>query len=243
MGHQSADAVVTTSEAAPACHQGNKLVAADLLPVLPAGAVRINLAEQLDGPLGEFGSRFWALITSHSPLWNQHFSQKSRIKRVQYSDRYLHSPLTARLLGELLTELVDQGMADQAALQVNVKKLEFNAPQHEAIYNSWQTENDRKAAITLLLEEGYLGPSWQGSIEVNISDKAATGHGRELVVTFEDGSERYLLLDMGLGYWRSQGSAPFDFSAQVQRQVELIAGSTAQLIAPASGLHSYIIAG
>ncbi|MGU5712524.1 DEAD/DEAH box helicase [Aeromonas caviae] len=235
--------VVTTSEAAPACHQGNKLAAADLLPVLPAGAVRINLAEQLDGPLGEFGSRFWALITSHSPLWNQRFSQKSRIKRVQYSDRYLHSPLTTRLLGELLTELVDQGMADQAALQVNVKKLGFNAPQHEAIYNSWQTENDRKEAITLLLEEGYLGPSWQGNIEVNISDKAATGHGRELVVTFEDGSERYLLLDMGLGYWRSQGSAPFDFAAPVQRQVELIAGSTAQLIAPASGLHSYIIAG
>ena len=163
--------------------------------------------------------------------------------RVQYSDRYLHSPFTARLLGELLTELVEQGIADQAALQINVKKLDFNTPQHDALYNSWQSEADRQAAITMLLEEGYVGPSWQGSIDLNSGDKSATGHGRELVVTFEDGSEAYLLLDMGLGYWRCQGASYFDFDQPVARQVELIAAHTAKLVSPESGLESYIIAG
>lgn len=235
--------VVTTRDTAAVWHSGSPLAVDALLPALPAGAVRINLADQLDGPLAGFGSRFWALITRHSPVWKTAFAQKRLITRVQYSDRYLHSPFTARLLGELLTELVDQGMVEQAALQINVKTLEFNAPRHDALYNSWQREEDRQEALTLLLQEGYLGPSWQGPIDVNTGDKSATGHGRELVVTFTDGTEGYLLLDMGLGYWRSQGTAPFEFAAHVTRQVELIAGSTAQLVAPANGLHSYIIAG
>ena len=242
-GFSALTPVVTTSKSIPAGHEGTRMTADELLPAIPAGAVRINLADQLDGPLAGFGSRFWTLITRHSSVWKKAFTKKRQIVRVQYSDRYLHSPFTARLLGELLTELVEQGIADQAALQINVKKLDFNTPQHDALYNSWQSEADRQAAITMLLEEGYVGPSWQGSIDLNSGDKSATGHGRELVVTFEDGSEAYLLLDMGLGYWRCQGASYFDFDQPVARQVELIAAHTAKLVSPESGLESYIIAG
>ncbi|MCM4201674.1 hypothetical protein MMS56_29100, partial [Escherichia coli] len=40
---------------------------------------------------------------------------------------YLNSPFTARLLGEILTELVEQGMAERASLTVCVKKLDYNS--------------------------------------------------------------------------------------------------------------------
>lgn len=37
-------------------------------------------------------------------------------------------------------------------------------------------------------------------------------HGSELTVTFSDGSEHYVLLDMELSYWRCTGDTFFDFS-------------------------------
>ncbi|MGJ3448302.1 VasL domain-containing protein [Enterobacter sp. PTB] len=79
---------------------GNALSPEELLPELPAGAVRINLSHQLDGPLEGFGSRFWALISSQHPFWKRVFNEKREIAQVQYSDRYVNSPFTARLLGE-----------------------------------------------------------------------------------------------------------------------------------------------
>lgn len=97
------------------------LSAEDLLPALPTGAVRINLCEQLDGPLEGFGSRFWSLVTQQHAGWKQAFTRHKEITHVEYSDRYLNSPFTARLLGEILTELVEQGMAERASLTVCVK--------------------------------------------------------------------------------------------------------------------------
>ncbi|XBY09632.1 hypothetical protein ABR759_09630 [Escherichia coli] len=43
---------------------GQILSAEDLLPALPTGAVRINLCEQLDGPLEGFWFAF--LVVSHA---------------------------------------------------------------------------------------------------------------------------------------------------------------------------------
>ena len=235
--------VVTSRGSSPRSFTGPELSAETLLPALPSGTVRINLGNQLDGSLNGFGSRFWALISSHSPLWKKAFSQRREIVRVEYSDRYLNSPFTARLFGELLTELVEQGMADQASLLLNVKQLEYSSRHHDSMYNVWLNESDRKQVISQLLQDGYLGPSWQGSLDISVGDNRSTGHGRELCVTFRDGGEGYLLLDMGLGYWRCLGAAPFDFQERIPRQVELIAGSPARLVAPESGLGSYIIAG
>ena len=62
-------------------------------------------------------------------------------------------------------------------------------------------------------------------------------------MSFKDGSEGYLLLDTGLGYWRCQGDSFFDFEEHPSRQVEIVASSRANLVAPDNGLRSYIIVG
>jgi DEAD/DEAH box helicase domain-containing protein len=222
---------------------GDALSPEELLPELPAGAVRINLSHQLDGPLDGFGSRFWALISSQHPFWKRAFTEKREIAQVQYSDRYVNSPFTARLLAELLTELVEQGMAERAALSISVKKLDYSSRQHDLLFNAWLNEQDREQVVRTLLEEGYLGPAWSGNISWFIGDNRTTDHGRELTVSFKDGSEGYLLLDMGLGYWRCQGDSFFDFEEHLSRQVEIVASSRANLIAPDNGLRSYIIVG
>ena len=97
--------------------------------------------------------------------------------------------------------------------------------------------------MTTLLEEGYLGPAWSGKISWLAGDNQNTDHGRELTVTFSDGSEHYVLLDMGLSYWRCTGDTFFDFSGRIPNQVESLATCRALVIAPDNGLKSYIIAG
>ena len=217
--------------------------AEDLLPALPAGAVRINLSQQLDGQVEGFGSRFWALIAQQHAGWKKVFTNGREITHIHYSDRYLNSPFTVRLLGEILTELVEQGLAERAELTVSVKKLEYSSRQHDSLYNAWLDEQDRQQVMTTLLEEGYLGPAWSGKISWLAGDNQNTDHGRELTVTFSDGSEHYVLLDMGLSYWRCTGDTFFDFSGRIPNQVERLATCRALVIAPDNGLKSYIIAG
>lgn len=140
-------------------YPGNALSLEELLPKLPAEAVRIHLSHQLDGPLEGFGARFWALISSQHPFWERAFTEKREIAQVQYSDRYVNSPFTARLLAELLTELVEQGMAERAALSISVKKLDYSSRQHDSLFNAWLNEQDREQVLRTLLDEGYLGPA------------------------------------------------------------------------------------
>jgi len=242
-GQSATTPVVSCQVSAAKDYPGNALSPEELLPKLPAGAVRIHLSHQLDGPLEGFGARFWALISSQHPFWKRAFTEKREIAQVQYSDRYVNSPFTARLLAELLTELVEQGMAERAALSISVKKLDYSSRQHDSLFNAWLNEQDREQVVRTLLEEGYLGPAWSGNISWFIGDNRTTDHGRELTVSFKDGSEGYLLLDMGLGYWRCQGDSFFDFEEHPSRQVEIVASSRANLIAPDNGLRSYIIVG
>ncbi|HBE6204429.1 TPA: DEAD/DEAH box helicase [Escherichia coli] len=242
-GQSASSPVVTLKGTSGKTFSGQTLSAEDLLPALPTGAVRINLCEQLDGPLEGFGSRFWSLVTQQHAGWKQAFTRHKEITHVEYSDRYLNSPFTARLLGEILTELVEQGMAERASLTVCVKKLDYNSRQHDALYNAWLNEEDRQQVVTTLLEEGYLGPAWPGAISWLTGDNQSTEHGRELTVTFSDGSQHYVLLDMGLSYWRCIEDTFFDFALRVPQQVERLANTRARAVAPGNDLRSYIIAG
>ena len=242
-GQSASSPVVTLKGTSRKIFSGQILSAEDLLPALPAGTVRINLCEQLDGPLEGFGSRFWSLVTQQHAGWKQAFTRHKEITHVEYSDRYLNSPFTARLLGEILTELVEQGMAERASLTVCVKKLDYNSRQHDSLYNAWLNEEDRQQVVTTLLEEGYLGPAWPGAISWLTGDNQSTEHGRELTVTFSDGSQHYVLLDMGLSYWRCIEDTFFDFALRVPQQVERLANTRARAVAPGNDLRSYIIAG
>ncbi|XBY09633.1 hypothetical protein ABR759_09635 [Escherichia coli] len=89
--------------------------------------------------------------------------------------------------------------------------MDYNSRQHDALYNAWLNEEDRQQVVTTLLEEGYLGPAWLGAISWLTGDNQSTEHGRELTVTFSDGSQHYVLLDMGLSYWRCIEDTFFDF--------------------------------
>lgn len=242
-GQSASSPVVTLKGTSGKTFSGQTLSAEDLLPALPTGAVRINLCEQLDGPLEGFGSRFWSLVTQQHAGWKQAFTRHKEITHVEYSDRYLNSPFTARLLGEILTELVEQGMAERASLTVCVKKLDYNSRQHDALYNAWLNEEDRQQVVTTLLEEGYLGPAWPGAISWLTGDNQSMEHGRELTVTFSDGSQHYVLLDMGLSYWRCIEDTFFDFALRVPQQVERLANTRARAVAPGNDLRSYVIAG
>ncbi|MES1653173.1 hypothetical protein, partial [Escherichia coli] len=83
-GQSASSPVVTLKGTSGKTFLGQILSAEDLLPALPTGAVRINLCEQLDGPLEGFGSRFWSLVTQQHAGWKQAFTRHKEITHVEY---------------------------------------------------------------------------------------------------------------------------------------------------------------
>ena len=128
----------------------------------PPGRVRINLSQQLDGQVEGFGSRFWALIAQQHAGWKKVLLMDAKLLTSIIVIVISIAHFTVRLLGEILTELVEQGLAERAELTVSVKSWEYSSRQHDSLYNAWLDEQDRQQVMTTLLEEGYLGPAWSG---------------------------------------------------------------------------------
>ena len=57
---------------------------------------------------------------------------------------------------------------------------------------------------------------------IKLEEPRSLPHGRTLELEYDDGGRVELLLDQGLGFWRVRGRAPFDFNANVVRQVEAV---------------------
>lgn len=79
-----------------------------ILPAKATNAVErvkdIQIHKQLNGPLSQFGQRFWdVLFNDHEEA--QSLMNNTRITGVHYTDRYLQNPVALALLGSILRPL------------------------------------------------------------------------------------------------------------------------------------------
>lgn len=222
---------------------GRKLTLEELTPVIQAGASRIDFTHELDGKAEGFGERFWQLVGKHCPQLMDKLGSDCAIASVEYSDRYLKSPFSVLLLAELVTEIGKLGDASGARLQISANELIGSPTPPTRLHQDWQHEHHRQGVMNQLLEEGYLGPSWQGTIEWTTSNQKVIDHGRELKICFSDGSVGFILFDHGFGYWRCQNRSGFDFSDSLEQQAQRLAAGPIPMFAPDNGLSSYVIAG
>lgn len=209
-----------------------------------AADVRVDFQDQLDSDIGEFGTVFWNFIEKNHPPLMDKIKSGVAVKKVSYNDRFLKNPSTVRILGEIITKLNEITDCYNAELFVSANSVESGTSNQQLVFNDWCEDNDRKGVISSLLSEGYLGASWEGSITLRAGDprKGEIGHARELSIEFVDGTSGYILFDYGLGFWKIDGYAKFDFFADTEAQAERLAAMNYKIVAP-NFLSSYLVIG
>jgi len=168
-----------------------------------------EIGGELDGPVAGFGARFRELIRAANPDLAHAFDEPS--VELVYTDRYLLSPLTVRLLGELLA-----GFAGPAT-RIEVRTL-ATRPGGESkggvrIDKDWRSMADRD----LILRTTLGGISPLASLETSL----AVPHRRRLDFRTNAASGT-IFFDQGVGSWRTANETSFDFGDTPNGQIEQI---------------------
>ena len=179
--------------------------ASDRLVALSSGNARlIRAGKQLDGPAANFGRAFWQLLANEAPLTITAI-QTHKVRTITYSDRYLLTPLSTRLLVEVIRKMPG---AKAASLKVSTGRLLRTERQGWAVFHTFDQDSVRR---------DVLGAMFPGA-RIDIRDKAELPHARFFELQLGDGGNLTILLDQGFGAWRADGSPKHDFGAEPARQ-------------------------
>lgn len=168
-------------------------------------SAHVDIQHQFDGPVAGFGKAFWKAVV---PLRPQAFAGKRPVARVAYSDRYLRTPLSVRLLAGILHAMPGRN----GATAVEVVSEQGSGADREpprALHHTWPEDTTRSAVLRTLLP----------GASVSLRPKEACPHARSLRLAFADGTAVTIHLDQGLGAWRTPGRpVRFDGEAEPARQ-------------------------
>lgn len=192
-------------------------VALDAL--LPMSGTRFfEFGDGLDGTVAAFGP---ALSGRLLPAIRAAVGTAA-LARIGYEDRYLQSPLVARLMTEALAALRDGLAAPGEAIPLRIVTNPFRANDRQpfAPDHDWQWDEDRRTVLTAL-------PQARGFV-VDLDERGAA-HGRTMTLTFADGAVVRVVLDQGFGVWRTPRFARFDFGDAADRQALKIGAYSAMI--------------
>lgn len=173
-------------------------------------------------PADQFGKRFVSKLKEQmeaAELW-----RPGQLIGIEYTDRYLNSPLPMILFlrtCENLAAVLKAG--DNVPVGVTVQPLRQDRSPY-LISHDWEYEDDR------LYTAVALGDKMGLSVSLTSTDHAA--HGRKMVLEYIDGQKVLIFLDQGFGYWRVTAKLPrHDFKASPASQ----ASDLFRSIVPVSG--------
>ena len=217
--------------------------------VLLAGEIRpksgdtgdreIVVHREFDGSLKEFGKKFWTTILSQHAGTAQVLDNKAeKLATIEYSDRYLFTPLAVALLIEVvacLRQALGQARCEGVLVSIVTTGVRGSGDNraYGTVYADWTSTKDRDAVARLAF--GRVGIQ----CTVSVPDRMVQ-HGRALVLSFASGNVLTIRLDQGISYWRTgkQGSASRKFSTSfdfMQASPEEQARAVASLDLPIQG--------
>lgn len=166
------------------------------------GTVKIRVTRELDGAVNEFGERFMGLLHKEAP---QAFEQlkAADLESVRYSDRYLVTPWSLVLLGEIL-----RSVARGAAVPLRVDALRGSPTERGRgrIFHNWTIPSAQVATMKDWLQK--IGFS---AVQVELAPSSRVmPHFRQLMLRYRSGTELAIDFDQGMGYWDARLERPFD---------------------------------
>jgi DEAD/DEAH box helicase domain-containing protein len=194
----------------------------------PAGAAALSLTRELDGSAGGFGQRAWALLAAEVPALGAKLKGAQPLQAVQYTDRYLRSPLMFVLLHRLLHGLGQHsgGIGAETHVRVDTATLDRPHPGEPRLFShDWRDAFERREIIETWYSAAWAEFGWHETHARQLP------HARELRLTWPDGECWSLRFDQGLGYWRiaSRATLGFPFAESPRRQVEALASADPEI--------------
>lgn len=196
--------------------------------------VLIDVGPELDGPISAFGPNFWRLLAAHAPTLAARMTDKTPLTALQYSDRYLLSPLPVRLIYELLAHAPGRTKQTELKLETAFGGYSRHSSSPYTIENDW-LHDPHCALVTETLIK-----SLATKVGVHRIDKRDLPHSRTLILRFATGPAVRIVLDQGVGYWRANPrSTRFDFTQAPMSQATAL--RSALLRVQASSPHRTLI--
>lgn len=164
----------------------------DWLKIEVNNIAEVEISSELNGKVGEFGSKFWQHVRDKNELFNLACNIK-KVKSISYSDRYLQSPWSLVLIGEILANL-----PKTESTHVKIDTV-FNERPHNKGYlnNDWDSSYIMETVYQTWFEKGL-----KVNFELNLhNNRFEIPHRRMMVIEFEGGEIFNLKSDQGVGYW------------------------------------------
>ena len=205
---------------------------ADLRGPPPGKVDPVLLYQGVQGSVSAFGSVFWNEMRDAAPGLAERIARGQPIQEVVYQDRYVRSPLVARLVSEIFGELVaiTGGARSGARLRIVTTPPDRPARNRRWMQDDWATGQEGKRAIERLFAAKSM------SIDVTLRDLNRAPHARECRIVWEDGARWRCHLDHGLGFVRTDAQVPHPFTASAEKQGATLARVEFNIAAKRSGL-------
>ncbi len=192
----------------------------ELRPVINENNDRIlDVYQELNGPMKEFGTGFWQLILDKHPAGKELLIDDAlAVKSVQYHDRYLKSPLTAGLF-VLLIDALRQIVGETRWGSVYVDFTTMNIQSDKGYYPSsrlwddWKENGIRKEVMKELFSSRGM------NLTLRNKERREIPHYRKLTVEFTSNDKLIISFDQGISYWQTKYTE-FDFALTAGQQAE-----------------------
>src|SRR5690606_1695948 len=154
-----------------------------------------------------------------SPDLKERLQSKTPIKQLEYSDRYIVSPLTASVLSAVLGHLRNTGsITPRTAIIIRTARGRSDLYPSK-FFDTWVDVAAQAAVL-----EGVVATSTGSNVSISMLPKQAVQHQREMRLEFEDGATFCIRLDHGLSFFECRRRHSFDFRASTEAQVQKILG-------------------
>jgi hypothetical protein len=174
----------------------------------PADTRILWLGGNLDGPLKGFGHRFWQLVRRDAA--GAHAALGKGVTSIDYTDRYLLTPLSLALLRELIGAMPG---ARGAAISLALARADRSERRPNALHSAFDDDEVRRDVAAALFP----------GARITLADrKADLPHFRRLAISIADGQRLAMLLDQGLGGWRTTNFVRHDFDRPPKAQAREI---------------------
>ncbi len=191
----------------------------DLRRQFQGTVIEIAIKEELDGPIGSFGERFWDCLGGHVQELDKRLRDGVSIETITYSDRYIRSPLAATLLFSALKAAIERWPEafSRTGLRLHTSFVQFDSREQVFLSHNWTDSGLQKEVLTELFSKLS-----QHSPEVRQTTYRDCPHARELGLRWTDGAAWRLRLDQGFGYWAAPAAPRFRFDEDPRNQVKAI---------------------
>lgn len=197
---------------------GRVVAASEIRCAIPGTFVAVTVGTQLNGDVKGFGARLFGQLGRPAPGLISRLKEAPGLNSLQYSDRYLRSPLSVRLLAEVLRHLTSLpgGLTAQTAVLVRSTHDDRGDGGYQSLTSNWPTAQIQREVTRLTLARLL-----QRDADVELVPRGSLPHHRFLRLDWADGKTAEIRFDQGLSGMQIFGRVSrFDMHRTAARQAD-----------------------